>query len=129
MATHLAEPANRATFMALDRTPDRIFMSPLGWLFDRTCMCRIAPESKVGARRMREALWLLLDSINDGMVGSLDIQVWWSSATFPEAEPQHGLRAEANTGSACPVAATERTPLLWSVLIRFSWPCLLVAAC
>ena len=47
---------------------------------------------------MREALWLLLDSINDGMVGSLDIQVWWSSATFPEAEPQHGLRAEANTG-------------------------------
>jgi hypothetical protein len=47
---------------------------------------------------MREALWLLLDSINDGMVGSLDIQVWWSSATFPEAEPQHGLRAKANTG-------------------------------
>ncbi len=28
MGTHLAEPANRATFMALDRTPDRIFMSP-----------------------------------------------------------------------------------------------------
>ena len=28
----------------------------------------------------------------------VDVQVWLSSATFPEAEPQHGLRAKANTG-------------------------------
>ena len=46
---------------------------------------------------MREALWLLLAST---MAWSevVDIQVWRSSATFPEAEPQHGLRAKANTG-------------------------------
>ena len=58
-------------------------------------MCRIADEHK--GMGLREALWLLLAST---MAWSevVEIQVWRSGATLPEAEPQHGLRAKANTG-------------------------------
>ena len=41
---------------------------------------------------------LAASSINMAWSEVVDIQVWWSSATFPEAEPQHGLRAKADTG-------------------------------